>query len=242
MSTELIIGLVLITGFIFSEVVKILGFPKVTGYILAGIFLNPGLFGIIPVDFSENTDVLINIALSLITFSVGGTLRKNRIRKVGKSMLIITVFEAEGAFIMVAVGFFLFVGFVIKGSVTESLTAALAFSLLLGVFASPTDPSATFAVIGEYKARGKVATMIMGVAAFDDTIGILNFSIFTSITRSILGTGKSSLLHGILSPFWSIGGALILGILGGIILNMATKILKKETDGILIVVDRKSVV
>ncbi len=236
MSTELTIGLILFTGFIFGEIFKWLGFPKVTGYILAGIFLNPGLFNIIPPDFSKNTDVVIHIALAIITFSVGGTLQQERIRKVGKSLLTITIFEAETAFFFVAIFFFLITALLLNIPVLHSLAACLAFSLLLAVFASPTDPTATLAVIDEYKCHGKLSTMIMGVAAFDDTVAILNFSLFTAIAKSVMGVSDGNLIHSILVPLYAIGGATLLGIFGGYVLNMASSLLKKETDGILIVV------
>ncbi len=236
MSVELTIGLILISGFIFAEIFKRLGFPKVTGYILAGIFLNPQLFHILPPDFSKNTDVVVNIALAFITFSVGGTLKWDTIKKSGKSIMYITVFEAETAFLLVAISFFVVGYFFVHLPVFGTVAASVAFALLIAVFASPTDPSATLAVIEEYKTKGPVSRMVMGVAAFDDTVGILNFSIFTAIAISVMGAGGTGWEHAILTPLYSIFGAIALGILIGFLLNLANKILTRETEGTLFVV------
>lgn len=235
MSIEIILGLILLTGFVFAEVFKKIGFPKVTGYILAGIFLNPGLTGIIPADFSKNSEFVIHIALSFITFSVGGTLLRSRIKSMGKAILTITFFEAQFALLFVALGFLLFLQFYHLPALA-SIPAVLAFSILVSIFASPTDPSATLAVQKEYKAKGKITAMIMGVAAFDDVLGILNFSVFTAIALSILGDGNIGLAESVLTPLISIGGAIMLGIVSGFILKLITRILTRETDGLLIVV------
>ena len=71
MEALLIIGAILFTGFVLGEIVSKIKLPKITGYILAGILLNPGLFHIIPSSFNEHTDVITNVALAFITFSVG---------------------------------------------------------------------------------------------------------------------------------------------------------------------------
>jgi len=108
MSTTLLFGLILFAGFIGGELAKLVGLPKVTGYILAGIFLNPGSFGVIPVEFTDNTNVLTNMALSFITFSVGGSLLFPKLREMGKEILYITLLEAELAFLITAGGLLVF--------------------------------------------------------------------------------------------------------------------------------------
>ncbi len=236
MSVELTIGLILLTGFIFAEILKRLGFPKVTGYILAGVFLNPQLFGILPPDFSKNTDIVVNIALAFITFSVGGTLQWDSIKKSGRSLLFITVFEAETAFLLVAVSFFVVSHYFLHLPLFGSMAASAAFALLIAIFASPTDPSATLAVIEEYKTKGPVSRMVMGVAAFDDTVGILNFSVFTAIAIAIMGGSGRGWEHAVLMPLYAIFGAVALGIFLGLALNLVNKVLVKESEGTLFVV------
>ncbi len=235
MSIEIILGLILITGFIFAEVFKKMGFPKVTGYILAGVFLNPELTGIIPADFSKNSEFVIHIALSFITFSVGGALLKSRIKSLGKSILTITFFEAQTALLFVVLGFLVFLQFYHMPELA-SFPAILAFSILISIFASPTDPSATLAVQKEYNAKGKITSIIMGVAAFDDVLGIMNFSLFTAVALSVIGDGDIDMVKSVMDPVISIGGAILLGIASGFILKLVTKMLTGETDGLLIVV------
>jgi len=92
---------------VVGELCTHFGLPKVTGYILAGIILNPNLTDFILESFVGHTALVTNIALSFITFSVGGTLLFSKIRSLGKPIILITLFEAEFAFLFVAIFFIL---------------------------------------------------------------------------------------------------------------------------------------
>lgn len=105
MEPLLIIGVILFTGFLFGELCTRLKLPKVTGYIFAGIILNPDIVHLIPHSFVQHTALVTNLSLAFITFSVGGTLYFPKIRRLGKPIFFITLFEAEFAFIFVALAF-----------------------------------------------------------------------------------------------------------------------------------------
>lgn len=98
-------GIIIFTGFIFGEIASKIKLPKITGYIIAGLLLNPRVLPIVSEDFVTHTEIITNIALSFITFSVGGSLLVPQLKKLGKGILYITIFEAELAFIIVIAGF-----------------------------------------------------------------------------------------------------------------------------------------
>lgn len=233
--SPLLVGIIVFTGFVFGEIAAKIKLPKVTGYIFAGILLNPGLFSIVPKDFVVHTDLITNIALSFITFSVGGTLLYSRIRKLGKSIFSITIFEAECAFIVVAIGFVIFTPLLLHIEHADMLAVYIPASILIGSLASPTDPSATLAVIHQYKAKGSVSSTIMGVAAFDDALGIINYSIATALALILIKQSAFSLQSSVLNPLSVILGAIVLGTIFGVIFNSLTLLIKKETEGVLIV-------
>jgi len=236
MPSILIIGIIIFVGFLCGEVLKRMGLPKMTGYILGGVLLNPGLFKIVPYDFVDHTDLITNISLSFITFSVGGTLLISKIKKLGKTILSITFFEAELAFLMVFVGFLCLAPFLTNIQDATMLSTFIPLSLLIACLASPTDPSATLAVVHEYKAKGEVSSTIMGVAAFDDVLGIVNYSFATVVSIALITHQPLDMATSILNPGIMIGGAVILGITLGIAFNFFTNLFNKETEGALIVV------
>ena len=55
MAPTLMIGIIVITGFLLGELAALVKLPKVTGYIVAGILLNPHLTHFIPSDFVDST-------------------------------------------------------------------------------------------------------------------------------------------------------------------------------------------
>lgn len=236
----LIIGTIIISGFFLGELAARLKLPRITGYILAGILLNPKVSGIIPAGFSKHTDTVTNIALCFITFSVGGTLLFSKIKKLGKSIIYITLFEAEFAFLVVFLGFLAIsphlAGKLFPGKSVTWAGTFIPLSILLACLASPTDPSATLAVMHEYKAKGEVSSTVMGVAAFDDALGIINYSFAVVIAQASITHQAFSLSSSILKPFLVIGGSILLGVVMGFILNLLCKMVGEKSEGILIVI------
>jgi Kef-type K+ transport system membrane component KefB len=235
MNPILTVGLIISFGFICGEIAERIKLPKVTGFILAGVLLNPGFAGFIPKNFSDHTDVVTNISLCFITFSVGGTLLRSKIKQLGKSITFITFFEAEGAFLTVILGFILFGSYIFRLSGVDWQSMFLPLSLLLGALASPTDPSATLAVSHEYKAKGEVSSTIMGVAAFDDALGLMNFSLASAFSIMLIAGRSFDVATSVLGPLIVIAGAALLGVVCGIAFNAVTGFVKREGEGVLIV-------
>ncbi|MGE4490629.1 MAG: cation:proton antiporter [Kiritimatiellales bacterium] len=235
MSSMLVIGIILATGFLMGEAVQPFRLPRITGYILAGILLNPQLLPIIPTDFAQHTDLVTDIALSFITFSVGGTLLGRWLKQMGRTILTMTVCEAEFAMLAVTLGFLL-LAVLLKPLHISALSASpLVLTLLLGVLASPTDPSATLAVTHQYKARGEVTSTVMGIAASDDVLGIINFSLGVALARMAATHSGFSMTHSVLLPIFEIVGGIGVGVFFGWLLNRTTAWFNRETEGELIV-------
>ena len=234
MNIILSIGLLIFTGFIFGELAKKAGLPKISGYILAGILLNPDLLGIMSGKFVEHTDPLLTIALSVITFSIGGTLSKTDLKSAGKTVLFLTLYEALSAFLFVFL--FMFFSFYFFIHIFQSVYVILALSLVLASLASPTDPSATLAVIHEYKAKGIVSSSVLNIAAFDDITGIIIYTLATAFATYFLGDTNIHFSHVFVEMGRNIGGAILVGAVIGFLFNLLVKLLKDESDGSLIVV------
>jgi len=232
----LIVGLILFVGFVMGEVAEKVHLPKISGYILAGILLNPRLLPIVPEPFTEHTDLITDIALAFITFSVGGTLLVSRIKKLGRVIALTAFFEAELALVFV-IGGFIGVQVLFGGGVSQLQAGLLIpLSVLLGALALPTDPSATLAVTHEYKARGEVSSTVMGVAAFDDALGIINTSLCIAVAKVLLNGSSLHWASTVVDPMLEILGGIILGGVFGLIFNRISGFLKRESEGAVIVI------
>lgn len=233
MNVILSIGILIFTGYIFGELAEKIKLPKISGYILAGIILNPDLTGIMSSSFVDHTDPLLTISLSIITFSIGGELSADNLRTTGKKVLLLTVFESLFAFIFVFLFMFLFLHFFIH--VFDSIYAIIAISLVLASLAAPTDPSATLAVIHEYKAKGEVSSTMLEISAFDDIVGIIIYTLVTAFAAFFLGKTEIEFSQTLLELAQNVGGAIIMGGIIGLLFNFMIKIFKKQAEGTLIV-------
>ncbi len=222
------IAIIILSGFVLGIVADRLGFPRVTGYILAGVLLNPYVVDkilsspLIKPSFVQSSAVLTAVSLAIITFEVGGSLSIPAIKRLGKQVALITLFEAEMAFLSVA--FFLFLLFHFTGAFGGDIRAQISVALVMGSLASPTDPSATLAVMKQYKARGPVSSMIMMVAAFDDALGIINFSIASGVAAVLLSGSKISFGGLAGRPAEEILLSIMVGAIGGLIFKYAAKV------------------
>ena len=86
MNLGLAIGTIIVIGFLGGLVTEEIKFPRITGYIIIGILLSPSLLNIISAETIENLDIMTNIVLGIIAFLIGGGLRLEPIRKLGKTL------------------------------------------------------------------------------------------------------------------------------------------------------------
>ena len=238
MESALVVGLIIMVGLAMGETARLLRLPKITGYIAAGIVLNPRLTGWIPVDFVHHTGGITDIALAFITFSVGGALLISRLKRLGKGIISIALLEAELTFVAVIFGVFAaayLLGFRFAG---HDYAMLLPLCILLGATASPTDPTATLAVAHEYKAKGDVSESIMGIAALDDALddalGILNYSIAVAVAGIFMGD-TFSVTSAVIEPFLSVAGGIMLGTIFGWLLKSCVVLFQRETESAMIV-------
>jgi len=232
MDTLLILGTMIAAGYVLGELVSKIGLPRISGYIITGLLLNPNVSGIVPASFVETTDAITQLALALLTFAVGGTLAFGPLRELGKKILLIAFGEAQLSALLVTLGCLATFPFLLPKT-GPFATTIVPLAVLLGSLASPTDPSATLAVIHQYKAKGLVSFSIMASAAVDDALGILNFSFGTMIATILVahtGGGASAFVE----PLIAIGGALVVGVGAGLLFHFVPHLLRAETDGLLI--------
>jgi Kef-type K+ transport system membrane component KefB len=212
------IGLLLITSFIGSKIFQRFGIPQVVGFIVLGVVHGPSLLNVIPLELSNDLLFISEIALGLIGFDMGSHLRFKEIRKLGKSIIFILIFEAFGAFGLVTAGVY---------ALTQSLHTALVF----GALSSATAPAATVDVLAEYDAKGPLTTTLLAVVGLDDALSLLLYSLAAAFAAALLSGGKTpTLLEVIEFPFIEIGGSILMGFTMGHVLNQILHRMKSRHD------------
>lgn len=172
------LAVMLFAGFLMTRLTKLVRLPNVTGYILAGVLIGPYLLDLIPQDVVQGMDFITDVALAFIAFGVGKYFRLSRLRQNGRKVLILTVFEALTA----AVVIFLVMAFVFRLSIP--------FSLLLGAIGSATAPASTIMTIRQYKAKGEFVDVLLQIVALDDAVALLAFSVCAAVAQGMESGGE----------------------------------------------------
>ncbi|MFH1791905.1 MAG: cation:proton antiporter, partial [Candidatus Omnitrophota bacterium] len=237
MNSILLVGIIFFVGFVLGQEFKRFGLPKIAGYLVAGLVLNPGVCRFVPDTIVDNSEILGTIAIAFITFSIGGSIVFRDVKKLGKSIISITILEAEMAFLAITGGMLLmFLYFIHKIPNAVWITTAVPAALLLGCIGCPTDPSVALAVSHQYKAKGDVTSTILNVAAFDDVLGIINYSVAIVLARVIAVHASFNMFDAFLVPLAIIAGSVLLGTIGGILFNIVTWRIREQSEGVLFVV------
>ncbi|MCM1989092.1 cation:proton antiporter [Oceanirhabdus seepicola] len=211
------VGLILLVGLVAGKAVSKIKLPEVTGYLLGGVLIGGSFLKIIPHDIVGQLSIISEVALGFIAFSIGSELKISHIKKVGKGIVIITLFEALSAVILVTL-----VMFTIGGK-------DLGFSIVIGAIAAATAPAATLMVIRQYKAKGPVVNTLLPIVAMDDAVGIIVFGVSITVAKGLSSIGgEVTLFNMLVEPIMEIILAVVIGIGIGII---SAFISRKTTGG-----------
>ncbi|ATJ81621.1 cation:proton antiporter [Halomonas beimenensis] len=138
---------------------------------------------------------LIQVALVMVAFLLGGELTLERLRRTGPLILIVSLSVIGVGALAVGVGL-LALGF------------PLALAVSLAAISVATDPAAvqeTVHASGDTRLR---ARLLLGIVAIDDAWGILVFGLaMAALGWALSGDGQQALLE----AGWELGGALLLG-------------------------------
>ena len=197
----------LLLSILTSRGVSLLKAPLLLGYILTGAIVGIVLDLSIPVSnpwqFRVDDYEIVNIiTLSLIGFGIGTELEYKELKKVGKTVFWITLFEATLTFVVVS----LVISFLLH--FTMGWKVAVPLGLLFGSFASATAPAGTVDVIKQYKASGSLVTTLYAVLGLDDIFALLIFTITLPISIMLLGSNELSigvaLIHSLMEVLLSV--------------------------------------
>ncbi|MBE6737830.1 MAG: cation:proton antiporter [Ruminococcaceae bacterium] len=223
MEVLLSLSIALFAGLMMTRVCKPLGLPAVTGYLVAGILVGPyclGQLGVEGLGFISNENVeafkiLSEAALGFIAFTIGNEFRLSTLKHIGKKAVIIAIFGAVAATILVD-------GALIGLSFLMPDVIDIPTALTLGAIASATAPAATLMVVRQYKAKGPVTQMLLPVVAIDDAVGLIVFAVSLGAANAI-NVGHMDVLSIAVEPLAEIILSIAAGAVFGALLSFTEK-------------------
>lgn len=223
METLLCLSVALFAGLMLSRVAKLLKLPAVTAYLVAGILVGPyvlGSLGISGLGFTsmENIDaydIIPDVALGFIAFSIGNEFRLSQLKQIGKQATVIGIIQALLACVLVDAAL---IGIHFIAPDKLSLPAAIT----LGAVATATAPAATLMVVRQYKAKGPLTDILLPIVALDDAVGLIAFAVSFGIAKALI-VGSIDIISIIVEPLLEVVLSLVLGAVMGYLFTFFEK-------------------
>ena len=229
MNLLLSVAFAVLAGLMMTRVVKKLGLPDVTAYLVAGVLIGPYALGRLnlPVGFHtleavEGLNLMSDVALGFIAFAIGNEFRLSALKKTGKQATIVGIVQGLVAALFVDVAL-IGLHFILGDKLPISS------AITLGAIATATAPAATLMVVRQYKAKGKLTDILLPVVALDDAVGLVVFAVSFGVARA-LGSGAIDLVSVLVNPALEIALSLVLGAVMGEILTQMEKLFNSNSN------------
>jgi len=198
------VGATLFAAFVLKILVADrIRFPAVTLYVALGVILGVSALKVFHEEALRTLSFVSRLGVGLIAFIIGSELDRRTMKKLGRSIIVIGIFEALLAFALVCAAVLLF------------FPGRWHYALILGAVASATAPAATVYVIRQYKAKGPLTSTIMGVVGFDDAAALIIFVFASLFAESILAGTSVRVASLIFRPLLTIAASIGVGMAMG---------------------------
>ncbi len=204
----------IVLAFFIGKLVSKLKLPSILGWLVAGMILGPHALKLMPQTLMDGAgyQAIVHVLECAVGLMIGTELVWSRMKKYGKALIITTLTQSLGTFVLVSAVFAIV--FAVSG-----IPIYLAF--IFGGIALATAPAPALSIVREFQTNGPVTKTLIPMAALDDMVGVVVF--FTTIAivaRKVTGGGM---------PIYMIPVMIFLPLLIGAVTGVpAGFLLKKE--------------
>ena len=173
----LAIAIAVLAGKLISK----LKLPAILGWLIAGMIMGPhalGLLGssLLDAPWFNTVESLLECVVGLM---IGTELIWSQMKKAGKQILVTTITESLGTFLVVSLVF---------GIIFLATDIPVYLAFLFGGIALATAPAPSLSVVNEFKTSGPVTQTLIPMAALDDLVGALVFFLVVAFVSAHLST------------------------------------------------------
>ena len=154
--------------------------PAILGWLLAGMILGPHALGLINEDLlnAQWYYMVSKILECAFGIMLGKELIFKKLKQYGKQIMVTTIFESIGTFIVVTLCF---------GTIFYFTNVPLYVALIFGGIALATAPAPSLSIVNEFKTKGPVTDALIPIAMIDDVVAII---VFVGINSYIASKGN----------------------------------------------------
>lgn len=164
-------------GFCFGKLAAKLKMPAVLGFLIAGMVLGPNAANLLTQEMLDAPAYqrLISVLECGMGLMLGTEMVWRKMKNYGKQVLVITLTESLGTFVVVSAAFCGI--FYVMGIPTF-------LGLIFGGIALATAPAPALSIVTEYHTEGPVTRTLIPLAVLDDVAAI---AVFLSVMSVVLG-------------------------------------------------------
>ena len=195
-----------------GKLISKLKLPAILGWLIAGMVLGPHAAGLLSAHLMESgwyevTESLLECTVGLM---IGTELIWSQMKKTGKQIVVMTVIESVGTFLVVSLVFSLICIF-------TGLPVYLAF--LFGGIALATAPAPSLSIVNEMRTSGPVTSTLIPMAAMDDLVGALVFFLVIAVVTARTSTRQIPVFVVVLLVFFPVILGAVIGFAAGKLLG-----------------------
>lgn len=206
----------IVIAFAIGKLVSKLRLPAILGWLLGGMVLGPYAFSLVTNELINTGwyQSIIHVLECAVGLMIGTELVWKRMKQYGKSLIITTLTQSLGTFLLVSAVF---------GIVFYISDIPLYLAFVFGGIALATAPAPALSIVREFKTDGPVTKTLIPMAALDDMVGVgVFFTIIAIVSRNVSDAAM---------PVWIIPVMIFLPLLIGVVTGVpAGFLLKKKRD------------
>lgn len=164
--------IVIAAAYLFGKLISKIKLPSILGWLITGMLLGPHALNVMTSGLVDANwyQTLIHIMECAVGLMIGTELVWKKIRKSGKTIIITTLTQSLGTFVLVSAVFSIVF-------ILSDIPVYLAF--MFGGIALATAPAPALSIVREFKTDGPVTKTLIPMAALDDMVGVIVF--FTTV-------------------------------------------------------------
>jgi Kef-type K+ transport system membrane component KefB len=220
-------GILLLTADTFGALAHDLGFPRLVGYLVAGLALGPSALGIVPPGVLQDLATMKQLAVGLIALLAGAELRVRDLVERYRTIAWILALQTAAVLLgLTALVLALrpWIPFLERLEFPALLFVALLFAATLTV----NSPMVTLALLTETRAAGPLAKTTLGVVLVADVVVVLVFTAAFSLAQASLGGTTDSAPEILVRLLREMVGSILAGALIGGVLTLYLRFVRRE--------------
>ncbi len=205
-----------VLAFGIGKLISKLKLPSILGWLITGMIFGPHAIALMN---QETLDAgwyqtVVHILECAVGLMIGTELVWNKIKRSGKAIVITTLTQSLGTFLIVSAVF---------GIVFYLSGTPIYLAFIFGGIALATAPAPALSIVREFKTKGPVTGTLIPMAALDDIVGCIVFFTTIAIVAGNLSAGEL--------PAYMIALVVILPLLIGAVTGLLAGVLLKKEQG-----------